>query len=147
RIIGFVALELSNKQVFRVFHDYSGLGETGESMVALREGQEVVYVIPPRHHKDAAFKRRLLMDDTRGTAMQKAVQGQHGYGRAVDYRGQRVIGVWSYLPSYHWGMVVKQDIDEAFALVYQQRLVVGLLLAATILAVIAIAVWLARTIT
>ena len=40
RIIGFVALELANKQVFRVFHDYSGLGETGESMVAMRQGED-----------------------------------------------------------------------------------------------------------
>ena len=35
RIIGFVALELGNQQVFRVFKDFSGLGETGETMVAM----------------------------------------------------------------------------------------------------------------
>ena len=49
--------------------------------------------------------------------MQKAVQGQRGYGEAIDYRGEPVIAAWSYLPSYRWGMVVKQDIDEAFALI------------------------------
>jgi methyl-accepting chemotaxis protein WspA len=147
RIIGFVALELSNKQVFRVFHDYSGLGETGESMVAMRQGQEFTYVIPPRHSKGSGFKKRDQIGETTATAMQKAVQGQHGYGEATDYRNKPIIGVWSYLPSYHWGMVVKQDIDEAFALVNQQRLVVVLLLATTILVVVAIALWLARTIT
>jgi len=147
RIIGFVALELGNKQVFRVFHDYSGLGETGESMVAMRQGQEFTYVIPPRHSSGTAYKVRDLMGANTATATQKAVQGQHGYGEAIDYRGQRIIAVWTYLPSYRWGMVVKQDIDEAFALVYQQRLVVALLLAATIVVVVAIALWLARTIT
>jgi len=147
RIIGFVALELGNKQVFRVFHDFSGLGETGEAMVAMRRGQEFTYVIPPRHSSGTAYKPRDLMGAGTATAMQKAVQGQHGYGEAIDYRGKRTIGVWTYLPSYRWGMVVKQDIDEAFALVYQQRLVVSLLLAATILVVVAIALWLARTIT
>ena len=35
RIIGFVALELGNQQVFRVFKDFSGLGETGETMVVM----------------------------------------------------------------------------------------------------------------
>ena len=41
-IIGFVALELGNQQVFRVFNDYSGLGETGEAMVVMRTaGDEV----------------------------------------------------------------------------------------------------------
>ena len=35
---GSVVLELSNEQVFRVIKDYSGLGETGEAMVAMRHG-------------------------------------------------------------------------------------------------------------
>ena len=45
--------------------------------------------------------------------------------RQLTIVASRVIAAWSYLPSYRWGMVVKQDIDEAFALVYKQRLVVG----------------------
>ena len=53
--------------------------------------------------------------------MQRAVQGQRGYGEAIDYRGQPVIAAWSYLPSFRWGMVVKQDVDEAFALINRQR--------------------------
>ncbi len=48
----------------------------------------------------------------KSTAMQKAVQGQRGYGEAIDYRGKPVIAAWSYLPSYRWGMVVKQDIER-----------------------------------
>ena len=44
--------------------------------------------------------------------MQKAVQGERGYGEAIDYRGQPVLAVWSYLPSFRWGMVVKQDVTR-----------------------------------
>ena len=57
--------------------------------------------------------------------MQKAVEGQRGYGEAIDYRGEPVVAAWSYLPSYRWGMVVKQDDGEAFALIYRQILVVA----------------------
>jgi methyl-accepting chemotaxis protein WspA len=146
-IIGFVALELGNAHVFRVFNDYSGLGETGETMVVMRVGEELTFVAPPRNKPDAAFKYRAQIGSEKSTAMQKAVQGQRGYGEAVDYRGKPIIAAWSYLPSYRWGMVVKQDIDEAFALVNKQRMVVGFLLTATILAVAALAFWLARTIT
>ena len=67
--------------------------------------------------------------------MQKAVQGQRGYGEAIDYRGKSVVAAWSYLPSYRWGMVVKQDDGEAFALIYRQIFVVGVLLATTFLIV------------
>ena len=146
-IIGFVALELGNQQVFRVFNDYSGLGATGETMVVMRNGEELTFVAPPRNEPDAAFKYRVRIGSEKATAMQKAVQGQRGYGEAIDYRGKPVVAAWSYLPSYRWGMVVKQDVDEAFALVYKQRLVVAFLLAATVLAVSAVALWLARTIT
>ena len=125
RIIGFVALELGNQHVFRIFKDYSGLGSSGETMVVMRNGDEMTFVAPPRHEPDAAFKYRVKIGSDRSTAMQKAVQGERGYGEAIDYRGLPVAAAWSYLPSYRWGMVVKQDTDEAFALVYLQRLVVG----------------------
>jgi methyl-accepting chemotaxis protein WspA len=147
RIISFVALELGNQQVFRVFKDYSGLGETGETMVVMRVGEELTFVAPPRYEPDAAFRYRVRLGSDRSTAIQKGVQGQRGYGDAIDYRGKPVLAVWSYLPSYRWGMVVKQDVGEAFALIDQQRLVVVLLLSVTFLIVTAVALWLARTIT
>jgi methyl-accepting chemotaxis protein WspA len=146
-IIAFVALELGNRHVFRVFKDYSGLGATGDTMVVMSNGDELTFVAPPRHEPDAAFKLKLRMGSDKSTAMQKAAQGRRGYGEATDYRGKPIVAAWSYLPSYRWGMVVKQDIDEAFALVDKQRTVVGFLLAATVLAIAALALWLARTIT
>jgi methyl-accepting chemotaxis protein WspA len=148
RIVGFMALELSNQQVFRVLKDYSGLGETGEALVAMRRGKdEFVYVAPPRNSQETALEDRGKMGAARGTAMQRAVEGERSYGEAIDYRGEPVVAAWSYLPSFRWGMVVKQDDGEAFALIYRQFRVVGLLLAATFLIVTASALWLARTIT
>ena len=146
-IIGFVVLELGNQHVFRVFNDYSGLGTTGDTMVVMRNGKELTFVAPPRNEPNAAFKYRIELGSEKATATQKAVQGQRGYGEAIDFRGKPIIAAWSYLPSFRWGMVVKQDMDEAFALVYKQRLVVAVLLAATVLAVSAVVLWLARTIT
>ena len=50
-------LELGNQQVFRVLKDYSGLGETGEAMVAMRHGEdEFIYVAPPRNSDETALK-------------------------------------------------------------------------------------------
>jgi methyl-accepting chemotaxis protein WspA len=148
RIVGFMALELNNEQVFRIVKDYSGLGETGEAMVAMRRGQEeFVYVAPRRNSQETALKERGKFGAVNGTAMQKAVQGRRGYGESLDYQGRPVVAAWSYLPSFRWGMVVKQDDGEAFALIYRQFLVVGVLLGATFLTVTAGALWLARTIT
>jgi methyl-accepting chemotaxis protein WspA len=148
RVVGFMALELSNAQVFRVVKDYSGLGDTGEAMVAMRRGKdEFVYVAPRRDSKETALKHWGKIGATEGTAMQQAVQGQRGYGPTIDYKGTRTVAAWSYLPSYRWGMVVKQDEVEAFNLIYRQIFVVGVLLGTTFLIVTAGAIWLARTIT
>jgi methyl-accepting chemotaxis protein WspA len=146
-IIAFVALELGNQHVFRLFKDYSGLGATGDTMVVMSNGKELTFVAPPRHEPDAAFKVSVRIGSDKSTAMQKAAQGQRGYGEAVDYRGRPIVAAWSYLPSYRWGMVVKQDVDEAFALVNKQWLVVRFLLGMTVLIVAPLAFWLARTIT
>jgi methyl-accepting chemotaxis protein WspA len=113
----------------------------------MRNGDELTFVAPPRHEPDAAFRVSVRIGSDRSTAMQKAAQGQRGYGEAIDYRGRPIVAAWSYLPSYRWGMVVKQDVEEAFALVYKQWLVVGFLLAVTVLVVAPLAFWLARTIT
>ena len=118
RIVGFLALELSNEQVFRVLKDYSGLGETGEAMVAMRRGKdEFIYVAPPRNSDGDSTQ--VPGQDTampREPPCKRPSQGQRGYGEAIDYRGKPVVAAWSYLPSYRWGMVVKQDDGEAFAL-------------------------------
>ena len=78
--------------------------------------------------------------------MQRAVQGERGYGEAIDHRGEPVVAAWTYLPSFRWGMVVKQDVDEAFELIHQQRQAVAMLLAATVLIVTIVALLVARTI-
>jgi methyl-accepting chemotaxis protein WspA len=141
---GIVVFELGNKQVFRVFDDYSGLGETGETLVAMRSGNEVIFVAPTRFDKSSAFRRRIAFGKEAGLGMQHAVQGQRGYGSVQDYRGEPVMAAWSYLPSFRWGMVVKQDHGEAFALLRHQRWVVIVLLGSTVLTVGIVALMVAR---
>ena len=41
--------------------------------------------------------------------------GKTGSGQLLDYRGEKVIAAWRYIPSLDWGMVAKIDTKEAFA--------------------------------
>jgi methyl-accepting chemotaxis protein WspA len=147
RIIGFVALRLDNAQVFKTFSNYDGLGATGGVLAAKSNGQSFTFVAPPRSAPEQAFNYQGRIGDSKATAVQRAVQGERNYGEEIDYRGRQVVAAWSYLPSFRWGLVVKQDTDEAFALIDRQRVAVALLLVVTVLVVIAVALWLARTIT
>ena len=99
------------------------------------------FVAPSRLGTREMLNQRVRIGSGKAIPMERAVQGRRGYGETTDYRGVSVMAVWSYLPSYRWGMVVKQDLDEAFALTRQQSFVVALLLAATVLLVIIVALW------
>jgi methyl-accepting chemotaxis protein WspA len=147
RIGGYIALELGNREVFQTFTDYNGLGETGETVVASRDGDEMWRISPSRRAEDDIVGRRVKFNSGKAMAMERAIEGQRGYGQTTDYRGVRVMAVWSYVPSYRWGMVVKQDVDEAFALTRRQILIVAVLLAATVVIVTIVALLVARTIT
>ncbi len=146
RIVGYVALELGNSQVFRVFTDYDGLGDTGEAVVASRDGDDLWFIAPSRHDSTLQFSR-ISISASSALAMRRAVQGERGYGRTLDYRGVEVVGVWSYLPSFRWGMVVKQDVSEAFVLISRQSKIVAVLLVFTVLLVALVALVIARGIT
>ncbi len=147
RIAGYLALELGNREVFQTFVDYNGLGETGETVIASRDGAELWFLSPSRREGDSRTDTRIPIGSKRASAMERAINGQRGYGRVIDYDSTPVMAVWSYLPSYRWGMVVKQDIDEAFALTRRQASIVTALLAATVLIVTIVALLVARTVT
>jgi PAS domain S-box-containing protein len=113
-VLGVVAFQLNNQKVYDLVQDYTGLGQSGETVIASRMGDQVVFLTPTRSDPYAAFRRRLPIGSELALPMQKAVQATKGNGTATDYRGVQVLAVWRYLPSSRWGMVVKMDTDEAF---------------------------------
>ena len=144
RVIGVLAMGIGTERIWKILSDLSGLGDTGEIVTGLRVGESVLVTIPLRHVPDAAFKLKLPIGGLGAT--QKAASGNRGYGNSTDYRGESVIAAWCYLPSYRWGMNVKQDASEAFAMMYFQRnLIIGISLA-IILGVIVTALIIARSI-
>jgi methyl-accepting chemotaxis protein WspA len=98
-----------------------------------------------RFDANSAFHRKLALGSSLGVPMQRAVQGQRGYGRVLDYRGREVMAVWSYLPSFRWGMVIKQDAYEAFKLIDDQRMATAVLFVTSGVLVIVVALVVART--
>ncbi len=117
QLVGVLALQLSADSIYAYIEDYTGLGETGEVVVAAREDDETVIIAPLRHDPEAAFTRTIDMGSQAGRPMQQATQGMSGSGIMVDYRGEEVLAAWRYLPTFRWGIVVKMDTHEAFATV------------------------------
>ena len=168
-VVGVVAYRLNNAELYAVLNDYTGLGETGEVVVGSRQVQEVagcsvtrveacvgaegsdageaVVINPLRHDPTAAFKTRVSLKSSKYPMLIEAVQGVHGSGIYTDYRNRNVVAAWTYVPSFRWGMVVKQDTDEAFALTTKQQRATLWLLALIIPPIILLALFVARSIT
>jgi methyl-accepting chemotaxis protein WspA len=121
------------------------LGATGEIVTGERQGDNLMLTAPLRHETGAAFRKQIPFGATRASATQRAAAGEEGYGPAIDYRGQAVVAAWRFLPSFRWGLCVKQDTREAYAILrWQRAAIVGLSLA-TILGVGIAALALARS--
>ena len=143
---GVIALGLRPETIWQILADLSGLGATGEIVTAQLVGSAVLVTSPLRHVADAAFRMQIPLGAGQGTAAQQAAGGGRGYGEKIDYRGVETVAAWCYLPSFRWGMVVKQDASEAFGLVrFQRAAIIGLSLA-TILGVTLAALLVARSI-
>ena len=101
---------------------------------------------PLRHTGDAAFRLQVPLGSTQAQAVQLAANGSRGFGMVRDYRGQEVVAAWCYVPSFRWGLNVKQDTSEAYGLVRFQRLAIIGVSLATIVGVTLAALVVARTI-
>ncbi|WP_127026699.1 ATP-binding protein [Candidatus Methylobacter oryzae] len=117
KVIGTLALQMDLDNLTGVSSDTTGLGKTGETVLAQLGGDEVLYVGGLQHIPDAAFHYRVPLDKL-SLPMQLALSGSHDKGIIHDYAGVEVIGAWRYLPALRWGMVVKMDASEAFAPLY-----------------------------
>jgi methyl-accepting chemotaxis protein WspA len=142
-IRGVIALRMNNRLISNIVEDYTGLGSTGETVVATLSANDVLLVAPSRHEANAAFKRRVLINT--GEPIVKAAQGMRGDGILSDYRGEEVMAVWRYLPYFRWGMVVKMDTAEFFAPLYYQRNVMLLFGALVLLFVLLLALTVAAS--
>ncbi|MBL8112133.1 MAG: response regulator [Acidobacteria bacterium] len=114
-VVGIVVFQVSNKEVSKVVNDYTGLGSTGETIVAAKDGESIVFLTPTRHDPDAAFTRRISMGDPAHQELQKLFQGEERTGLSKDYQGKTVMAVAKFLPDLRWGVVVKIDASEALA--------------------------------
>ncbi|MHB1093859.1 EAL domain-containing protein [Thiobacillus sp.] len=114
KLIGVLALQMDVRKLESVTADRTGLGRTGETVLAQRDGSEVFYTGTLRRVRDAAYHYRMPLE-TAATPIRQALAGDPGSGFVHDYAGIECAAAWRYLPALRWGMVVKIDSVEALA--------------------------------
>ena len=115
KFIGIIIIDINMEPIYNFTADPTGIGKTGEVLIAKKEGDTALFLSPLRHDPEAALKRKASFAETAGFPAQQAVQGNNGSGIAQDYTGIEVLAAWRYIPSLRWGLVTKIETPEAFA--------------------------------
>ncbi|MCX6051956.1 MAG: diguanylate cyclase [Campylobacterales bacterium] len=127
KILGIIAIQISEKNLFEKILDYDDLGQSGEIVAGyLDKDFHVVSAMPLRHFPDS-FKDNMILQSNdsseKNTPVKDAVLGNYGTSIATDYQGVKVFAAWKHIPSLRWGMVVKINYDEIMQPVYNRMLV------------------------
>ena len=101
--------------------DYSGLGESGETMLAMpNKNGDALFIAPTRFNKDAALNLS-IPKTVINVPIVNAINGEsRHFDNYIDYRGVPILAVTRYIPVADWGLVVKIDKGEAYRSYYQQ---------------------------
>jgi PAS domain S-box-containing protein len=144
RLLGILALQIDQRRFEQVVREDTGLGDTGETVLARLEGERALFLFNLKYDATAALTRTVPLGADYALPVQAAVEGKSGAGLSLDYRGWEVFAAWRYLPETRAGMVVKIDQAEALAPLLQlRRTLWGLAVAVLALAALA-GLWLGR---
>ena len=107
---GAAAATLS--QVIDSHRRFPGFGESGEITLARREGDEIVFVVQ-RHWEGKGETARLPFSaEGAGEPTRRALLGEAGSLRGLDYRGEDVVAAYEPIGELDLGLVAKIDVAE-----------------------------------
>ncbi len=112
KLIGIVALQVDSNIIHDVTLDLGGSKKTREVVVASKHGNYFSYQARVKYDDSIMVGRELPLAEL-PYPLFKAMSGERSTSVELDYRNVKVIAASRYLPSMHWGMVFKEDYDEA----------------------------------
>ncbi len=118
-LLGVIVYEAKLKYVFNLVKDTSGLGRTGEIIIARQFDNQILYLNPTRLSSFDEKTRVVYPNPYKEKSIQSAVRGSasppvHVGFYDVDYRNKEVLTTWQYIPLVSWGLIVKIDKEEIY---------------------------------
>jgi PAS domain S-box-containing protein len=148
-IIGVVTLRIHVGTLSNLMQSYK-VGKTGETYLVSKDG---VMLTESRFtnylKKKGMIKKRSalelkLVDPETGeltTGVRQCVAGYDGSDAKGynDYGGISVLGVWSWVPEFNWGIITEIDRAEAYGTAYNLKYIVTALLLAMVFPIVLVA--------
>jgi signal transduction histidine kinase len=146
--IGVLVVDCDSSDLVDITSDYSGLGKTGETVLAMRNAQgDAVFITPLRFDRNAELQR-VISRQRLSTPITRALSGINALQEdAPDYRGIPVLAVTRYIKDPGYGLVTKIDESEAFRPVNNLGVFLILIVAGALVLVLIFSLLIARTIT
>ncbi|MHA1912721.1 MAG: ATP-binding protein [Candidatus Kariarchaeaceae archaeon] len=114
-LIGVVMGISDASSLVELTSNYSGLKNTGETLLAKRdENGDALILTPLRFDLQAALNRTISKDAIESPITQALLGNAKLFTDVIDYRGKKVLASTEYIESMDWGIVVKIDMDEAY---------------------------------
>ncbi len=106
-IVGILVARINPEiSLYPLLSDNTGLGSTGETIIL---NQQQIVQNPLCWQNQAALHLKIS-----SIAAINSSQGLSGEVEAVDYRGERVLTAYTFLPEFEWGLITKQDLKEVY---------------------------------
>jgi two-component system, cell cycle sensor histidine kinase and response regulator CckA len=139
--VGTIIMRLDPEKIlFPIVKSWPTQSYTSETLLLRQVGDSIVYLNELRHIPDKPLTVMKAISDT-NLLGSKAVRGQSGVVRGVDYRGVEVLGAIKRIAGSGWYMVSKVDITEINSQISREIFPVRLLILLMISAFGAVIGW------
>ena len=107
-ITGILAARVDLKHsLYALLLNRTGMGDTSETLIV---NKDVVALNELRWRKRAPLELKM-----KAKPAFSASRGETGVVETGDYRGEKVLAAYTYIPRTNWGFVAKQDIKEIYS--------------------------------
>jgi signal transduction histidine kinase len=122
RPVGILVMELLADDFISLTNDYTGLGKTGETYLAVKNGNQINFISPVRYNRNINSNPSVSLSDTNFSIVKPFLKGKGGFCvDCIDYRRIPVISSYRYIDELNWGMVTEIDQAEMYEPVYKIR--------------------------
>jgi len=102
--VGVFAARVSLENLYRIIEKID-IGKSGEVFIVNQDG-DIIF------HKN---RSRILQENVNNNfAVKEVTYEKNGINEYVNYKGEKVLGSYYWLPLYRWGLIAEKNIDEAY---------------------------------
>jgi signal transduction histidine kinase len=103
-ITGILAARVSLENLYGIIEKID-IGKSGEVFIVNKDG-DIIF------HEN---RSKILLDNIKNNfAVKEVTYEKNGINEYTNYRGEKVLGSYYWLPLYRWGLIAEKNRDEAY---------------------------------